>query len=113
MGYPSFQYIKEAEKNYKDYLSEHLPLQYCVPKLAPNPFLTKYEPDNGISPDLDPVLASYFQSLTGIMCWMIELGCHCTQHYHVEVTWMLLLNHGFHWFAPQFMSLYGSNISRH
>ncbi len=43
--------------------------------MAPNPFPTKYEPGIDISPELDPDLASYFQSLIGIMRWMVELGC--------------------------------------
>ncbi len=42
--------------------------------MVPNPIPTKYEPGIDVSPELDPDLASYFQSLIGIMCWMIELG---------------------------------------
>ncbi len=57
------------------YISEYLPPQYRLPKLAPNPFPTKYELGIDISPELDPDLASYFQSLIGIMCWMVKLGC--------------------------------------
>ncbi len=93
-------YVREAVKNCKDYVSEHLPPQYRLPKLSPNPFPTKYEPGIDIILKLDPGQASYFQSLIGIMCWMVELGCinittesHCychIQHYHVKVTWMLL-----------------------
>ncbi len=43
--------------------------------LAPYPILTKYKPGNDVSPKLNPYLASYFQSLIGIMPWMVELGC--------------------------------------
>ncbi len=68
------KYVRETVKNCKDYISEHLLPQYRLPKLAPNPFLAKYELGIDVSPELDPDLASYFQSLIGIMCWMVELG---------------------------------------
>ena len=73
-GISPSKYVREAVKNCKDYVSEHLPPQYRLPKLAPNPFPTKYEPGIDVSPELDPDLASYFQSLIGIMRWMVELG---------------------------------------
>ncbi len=50
----------------------HLPPQYWLPKLAPNPFPTKYEPGTDDTPELDPDLASYFHSQIGIVCWMFE-----------------------------------------
>ncbi len=28
-----------------------------------------------ISPALNPDITSYYQSLIGVMCWMVELGC--------------------------------------
>ncbi len=67
-------YVREAVKNCKDYISKHLPPQYRLPKLAPNPFPTKYDLGIDISPELDPDLAPYFQSLIRIMCWMVVLG---------------------------------------
>ncbi len=71
-GISPSKYVREAVKNCKDYVSEHLPPQYRLPKLAPNPFPTKYEPGINVSPELDPDLASYFQSLIGIIRWMVE-----------------------------------------
>ncbi len=59
-GISPSKYVREAVKNCKDYVSEHLPPQYKLPNLAPNPFLTKYESGIDISPELDPDLASYF-----------------------------------------------------
>ncbi len=67
--------VREVEKKCKDYVSEYLPPQYRLPKLTPNPFLAKCEPGIDISPELDPDLAPYFQSLIGIMPWMDELDC--------------------------------------
>ncbi len=66
--------IREEGKNCKDYISEHLPPQYKLPKLAPNPFPTKYDLGVDVSPELDPDLESYFQSLIGTMRWMVKLG---------------------------------------
>ncbi len=87
-------------KNGKDYISEHSPPQYRLPKLAPNPFPIKYEWGIDICPELDPDPASKFQSLIEIMHWMVELGCidiateshyyHPSQHFHVKATWILL-----------------------
>ncbi len=46
------KHVQETVKNCKDYVSEHLPPQYRLPKLAPNPFPTKYEPGIDVSPEL-------------------------------------------------------------
>ncbi len=43
--------------------------------MASNPFPTKYQPEIDLSPELDPYLASCFQSLIGIIRWIVELGC--------------------------------------
>ncbi len=67
--------VWEVDKNCKDYISKHFPQQYWLPKFAPNLFPTKNEPGIDVSPDFDPDLVSYFQSLIGIMRWMVELGC--------------------------------------
>ncbi len=57
-GISPSKYIREAVKNCKDYTSKHLPPQYRLPKLAPNPFPNKYEPGIDVNPELDPDLAS-------------------------------------------------------
>ncbi len=74
-GISPFKYVKEAVNNCKDYVCKHHRPQYRLSKLAPNPFSTKYQGGIDISPELNLSLASYFQSLIGIMCWMVELGC--------------------------------------
>ncbi len=71
-GISPSKYVREAVKNCKDYISVHLPPKYRLPKLAPNTFPTKYEPGIDVSPKFHPDLASYFQSLGGIICWMVE-----------------------------------------
>ncbi len=63
LGISPSKYVKETVKNCKGYESEHLPPQYRLPKLAPNPFWIKYELGIDVNPKLDPNLESYFQSL--------------------------------------------------
>ncbi len=58
-GISPSKYVREAVKNCKDFVSEHLPTQYRLPKLAPNPFPTKYELGIDVSPELVPNLASF------------------------------------------------------
>ncbi len=69
------EYAREAVKNYKDSIPEHLLSQYQFPKLVPNAFPTKYEPVIDVCSELSADLASYLQSLlVGVMCWMVSLG---------------------------------------
>ncbi len=71
-GISPLKYVREAIKNCNDYLSKHSPPQNGLPKLALNPFPAKYEPLIDVSPEFDPDLASYFQSLIGIVYRMVE-----------------------------------------
>ena len=41
---------------------------------AKNPLSSKYRPEVDISDELDEDEASYFQSLIGVLCWIMELG---------------------------------------
>ena len=41
---------------------------------ATTPFLHNYRPEVDTSPELNPEDASYYQSLIGILRWMVELG---------------------------------------
>ena len=43
-------------------------------KRATTPFLFNYRPEVDNSPELSPEDASYYQSLIGILRWMVELG---------------------------------------
>ncbi len=91
-----------------------------LPKLVSNLFLTKFEPGINTSPELDPDLASYFQSLIGVICWIIKLGCIDIA---IEASLLLsistqgniccLAHRGLPMFAPQLTTLYGSNLSTH
>jgi hypothetical protein len=41
---------------------------------APTPLSNGYCPEINMSPELEITEASYFHSLIGIFCWMVELG---------------------------------------
>ena len=41
---------------------------------APNPFSLEYEPCMDVSPLLSPDKASYFQTIIGVMRWILYLG---------------------------------------
>ena len=68
------QYVQEAVKNTEIYVKEKLGERWSLPKMAKNPFPTGYEPPLDVSPELDPELSSYYQSLIGMLRWMVEIG---------------------------------------
>ena len=86
------QYVGEAcwsvrnhlkEKNSDAYVQE---CTYFMPKKAPTPMLNKYCPKIDISPELNVTDAAYYQSLIGILRWMVELG---RVHITTEVSMLL------------------------
>jgi hypothetical protein len=59
--------------NVEDYLAR----EYAGRKLAKKavtPFRSGYRPELDITPELNPELASYYQSQIGILQWAVELG---------------------------------------
>ena len=61
-------------RNWQKYLKENLSDEYELISDAPNPFPLGYEPCMYVSPLLSPDEASYFQTIIGVMRWMVELG---------------------------------------
>ena len=45
-----------------------------MPKKAAAPLSTNYRPELEVINELNPEIASYYQSLIGILRWMVELG---------------------------------------
>ena len=68
------KYVREAVKNCDAHLKKNFDGRHSLPKKAPNPFLYRYEAKSDTSPALDPERASYYQSIIGVMRWMVELG---------------------------------------
>ena len=65
------QYVQNAVNNVDDYLQKkgEKPLHRCK-----SPWPSNYRPEIDTTPELTPHDASYFQSLIGIMRWIVELG---------------------------------------
>ena len=73
-GINSSLYVQEAVRNCEDYLKTNYPDDYKLTKYAPNPFPMDYEPSMDVSALLEAEEASYYQSIIGILRWMVELG---------------------------------------
>ena len=68
------KYVREAVNNCVTHLKENYGGRYSLLKQAPNPFTMSYDPDTDVTEPLDPERANYFQSIIGVMRWMIEIG---------------------------------------
>ena len=67
----SSQYIQNAIKNVDIYLQKagEKPLAKCK-----SPWPSNYRPEIDVTPELTPAQASYYQSLIGVLRWIVELG---------------------------------------
>ena len=70
-AFSSPQYVQTAVKNVEEYLHTK---GIKLPSKAETPIRTSYRPEIDVSPELCPVDAAYYQSLIGILRWMVELG---------------------------------------
>ena len=70
-AFSSSQCVQAAVSNVEDYLRErHLQL----PTKANTPLSSNYQPEVDVSPELEVTDAAYYQSVIGILRWMVELG---------------------------------------
>ena len=67
------KYVQEAVRNCEIHLKEHYDGKCDLLKESANPFDYHYEPEVDVSCPLDEYMASYYQSVIGIMRCMIEL----------------------------------------
>jgi Reverse transcriptase (RNA-dependent DNA polymerase) len=70
-AFGSSQYVQAAVKNVENYLEQK---GEKLPCKALTPLKTTYEPQVDVTPELDSIEAAYYQSLIGILRWMVELG---------------------------------------
>jgi len=68
------KYVNQAVRNCETHLKEHFDGRFTLPKRAENPFSMSYESELDESTPLDPNAASYFQTIIGVMRWMVEIG---------------------------------------
>ena len=66
------KYVQKAVRICEENIAKHLSKGYNLPKRAENPFESGYCPELDMSPVLRPDEAFYYQSLIGVMRWMIE-----------------------------------------
>ena len=66
--------LQEACKNCKTFLKNNFDGKYSLPKMSPNPFVGGYRPEIDMTDPLDPDRASYYQTMIGVMRWMVEIG---------------------------------------
>ena len=67
----SSQYVKEAVKNVEEYLADS---DQQLMRHAKAPITANYKPELDQSEELDDATATYYQSLIGILRWIVEIG---------------------------------------
>lgn len=73
-AFGSSQYVQAAVKNVEDYLSKQEHERWKLPTRAETPTQTSYRPELDVSPELRSRESAYYQSLIGILRWIVELG---------------------------------------
>ena len=72
-GMSSSKYVQEAISNTEKYLDANYPGQKLT-KRATAPWLTDYVSELDTTPELDSDKSSYYQSLIGILHWIVDMG---------------------------------------
>ena len=65
--------VQEAVSNVEKRVKTDFGDRFEMTKYAPNPSPLDYDPDTDVSAELSAEDASYFQSIIGILRWMVEL----------------------------------------
>ena len=73
-GFSASQYVQAAMKNVKDFIVKEGNRQWKMHRNADMPLSSSYCPELDVSPELGPAKASYYMSLIGVLCWIVELG---------------------------------------
>ena len=66
--------MREAAKNCAKHVKDKFPGKYNLPARSENPFVMGYEAAMDMSKALDPDEAYKFQSIIGVMPWMVKIG---------------------------------------
>jgi hypothetical protein len=74
-AFSSSQNVQAAVKNVEDWLAkEENKKRWKLPRKAETPLCTSYRPELDVTPELSTQEAPYYQSLNGILRWIVELG---------------------------------------
>ena len=74
LTFSSSQYVQTAVKNVEAYLDSHGSKRWKMPSKAATPLTTTYRAELDVSRVLNMADAAYYQSLIGILRWIVELG---------------------------------------
>ena len=70
----SSQYIQAAVRNVEEYIEKSHHKRWRIPNKVDTPMRSTYRPKLDVSEELSSSNASYYQSLIGILRWIVELG---------------------------------------
>ena len=73
-SFSSLQYVQSAIKNVEEYVTRSENSHLKIPSKAETPLTTSYRPELDVSPELTTRDSAYYQSLIGILRWIVELG---------------------------------------
>ena len=73
-SFSSSQYVQSAIKNDEEYVRRPKNTHLKIPSKAETPLTTSYRPELDVSLELTPRVSAYYQSLIGILQWIVELG---------------------------------------
>ena len=73
-AFSTSQYIQSTARNVEEYLKKRGDGRWSLPAKAETPIQSTYCPELDVSPELDAEEVSYYQSLIGLLRWIVELG---------------------------------------
>ena len=68
------QYVQSSIKNVEEYIGKSENSHLKILSKAETPLTTSYRPELDVSPELTPQDSAYYQSLIGMLWWIVELG---------------------------------------
>ena len=72
-SFSSSQYVQSAIKNIEEYVRRPENSHLKIPSKAETPLTTSYRPELDVSSELTSRDSAYYQSLIGILRWVVEL----------------------------------------
>ena len=73
-SFSSSQYVQSAIKNVEEYVGRPENSHLKIPSKAETPLTMSYRPELDVLSELMPRDSAYYQSLIGILRWVVELG---------------------------------------
>ena len=73
-AFSASQYSQSTVRNVEEYLKKRGDGWWSLPAKSETPIRSTYYPELDMSPELDAEDASYYQSLIGVLRWIVELG---------------------------------------